>query len=298
MVYVVFYLIRVGNSLVIKPYSFFLLPYSRYLFTFMNIYRIVLFFGFMACFFMLLPMANGQKKEAAPKEEVYEPVSLVGVKGGSLSSFLNISPSVQQGVYGGFTGGAFWNYFAEKHLGFRFEVSVSQMGWLELPKVDGLGIQSLGGHTRNLTLVETPLLATLSMGKGKVRPFVNAGFYMGFIALETFQNTVAGTQFERIYRNKLVDRQLLTGASVGAGVEWLIGKSRLGAEVRYITMFTHLLERFQNQSILNRETNVALELRERYQTSLLNAFQFTVHYSFEIKELFKKKEGAKNDKGR
>jgi hypothetical protein len=74
-----------------------------------------------------------------------------------------------------YAGGLVLQYIHDPHKGFQAEFNYSQKGWSQL--VDTLG----NTFSTTLNYVEVPLMAHAYLGKNKVRYFLNAGPYVGYL---------------------------------------------------------------------------------------------------------------------
>lgn len=106
----------------------------------------------------------------------YSPNFAVGAKGGVTLSMLSISPSIDQKLTTGFTGGLVARYMEENHFGLIGEVNITQRGWkedfTETPEFS---------YSRTLTYIQIPLLTHIYFGSPKARFFVNLGPEVGIL---------------------------------------------------------------------------------------------------------------------
>lgn len=116
----------------------------------------------------------------------------IGVNGGYVLSDVGFTPKVNQGMYGGFTGGITFRYVCEKYFStvcsVQAEVNYSQIGWKEdiLNLNDEPVVNPLTGkaeeYSRTLNYVQIPIFAHLAWGRERqgFQFFFQAGPQIGF----------------------------------------------------------------------------------------------------------------------
>ncbi|QZT36959.1 PorT family protein [Halosquirtibacter xylanolyticus] len=175
----------------------------------------------------------------------------VGVKGGYNMSWMSFYPNTNPytqiptdaSSIGGYQVGIVFRNMSEDHVGILAEVNYSQKGWEEKNRQ---GIK----YMRKLNYIEVPIMTHISMGKKKLRFFLNIGPSISFLLSEqetlTQQDPNADMQN---YYGKNLDQKFDFAFCGGGGLEY----------------------RFKKQSVL---------LEGRYTLSLLNVFDdATIGYS-------------------
>lgn len=111
----------------------------------------------------------------AEAQRYYRPRYDLGVTAGATVSSQEFSPSIEQQMFPGFTGGFKFRYSEEKLFGLLAELNISQRGWKE--KFDEPGFE----YQRRLTYLELPVMTHINFGTRVFRGFVNLGPYVSYM---------------------------------------------------------------------------------------------------------------------
>lgn len=184
--------------------------------------------------FLSIPILRAQEMMA--KKPAFDRSLELGLQFGGHASRYNFNPKVSQGLSIGKLGGLRFRYNVERGASLQIELNYLQTGWAERFDEAGLAYQ------RQFTYVELPFLTHLYLGKGIVRPFVNAGPY---IALNLSEEGVITGEKERFTERQL-ERQALPlknriawGLMGGAGLSFRLGaRHRLELEGRIVYSYT------------------------------------------------------------
>jgi len=151
-------------------------------------------------------------------------------------SRMAFSPTVDQQLITGYTGGLMLRYITESQLGLQLEANYLQRGWLEEPKTSGT-------YKRNQEILAFPLMTHLYFGKQtKMRLQFVIGPYMAYLLGDSEKNNVTDTLEYKDYYGKAITRKIEFGYSGGVSVAF---RTRLGVfelEGRYNHGLTNLFK--------------------------------------------------------
>ena len=162
----------------------------------------------------------------------------VGVHGGLSMSRQSFSPSIDQKMHNGFTGGVTFRYAEEKIFGLIGELNLVQRGWQENFK-DNPELS----YKRNLTYISLPIMTHIYFGSRRFKGFVNLGPEISYMLSDgTSANfdysdpTAAEIPATRVTRQMTMDikNKFDYGITAGVGVEfYLRPRHSLVLEARY-----------------------------------------------------------------
>ncbi len=162
----------------------------------------------------------------------------VGVHGGLSMSRQSFSPSIDQKMHNGFTGGVTFRYAEEKIFGLIGELNLVQRGWQENFK-DNPELS----YKRNLTYISLPIMTHIYFGSRRFKGFVNLGPEISYMLSDgTSANfdysdpTAAEIPATRVTRQMTMDikNKFDYGITAGIGVEfYLRPRHSLVLEARY-----------------------------------------------------------------
>lgn len=162
----------------------------------------------------------------------------VGVHGGLSMSRQSFSPSIDQKMHNGFTGGVTFRYAEEKIFGLIGELNITQRGWQENFK-DNPELS----YKRNLTYISLPIMTHIYFGSRRFKGFVNLGPEISYMLSDgTSANfdysdpTAAEIPATRVTRQMTMDikNRFDYGITAGVGVEfYLRPRHSLVLEARY-----------------------------------------------------------------
>ncbi len=162
----------------------------------------------------------------------------VGVHGGLSMSRQSFSPSIDQKMHNGFTGGVTFRYAEEKIFGLIGELNLVQRGWQENFK-DNPELS----YNRNLTYISLPIMTHIYFGSRRFKGFVNLGPEISYMLSDgTSANfdysdpTAAEIPATRVTRQMTMDikNRFDYGITAGIGVEfYLRPRHSLVLEARY-----------------------------------------------------------------
>ena len=162
----------------------------------------------------------------------------VGVHGGLSMSRQSFSPSIDQKMHNGFTGGVTFRYAEEKIFGLIGELNITQRGWQENFK-DNPELS----YKRNLTYISLPIMTHIYFGSRRFKGFVNLGPEISYMLSDgTSANfdysdpTAAEIPATRVTRQMTMDikNKFDYGITAGVGVEfYLRPRHSLVLEARY-----------------------------------------------------------------
>ena len=162
----------------------------------------------------------------------------VGVHGGLSMSRQSFSPSIDQKMHNGFTGGVTFRYAEEKIFGLIGELNLVQRGWQENFK-DNPELS----YKRNLTYISLPIMTHIYFGSRRFKGFVNLGPEISYMLSDgTSANfdysdpTAAEIPATRVTRQMTMDikNRFDYGITAGVGVEfYLRPRHSLVLEARY-----------------------------------------------------------------
>ncbi len=162
----------------------------------------------------------------------------VGVHGGLSMSRQSFSPSIDQKMHNGFTGGVTFRYAEEKIFGLIGELNITQRGWQENFK-DNPELS----YKRNLTYISLPIMTHIYFGSRRFKGFVNLGPEISYMLSEDksanfdySDPTAAEIPATRVTRQMTMDikNRFDYGITAGVGVEfYLRPRHSLVLEARY-----------------------------------------------------------------
>mgnify|MGYP002520559848 FL=1 len=162
----------------------------------------------------------------------------VGVHGGLSMSRQSFSPSIDQKMHNGFTGGVTFRYAEEKIFGLIGELNLVQRGWQENFK-DNPELS----YKRNLTYISLPIMTHIYFGSRRFKGFVNLGPEISYMLSEDksanfdySDPTAAEIPATRVTRQMTMDikNRFDYGITAGVGVEfYLRPRHSLVLEARY-----------------------------------------------------------------
>lgn len=162
----------------------------------------------------------------------------VGVHGGLSMSRQSFSPSIDQKMHNGFTGGVTFRYAEEKIFGLIGELNLVQRGWQENFK-DNPELS----YKRNLTYISLPIMTHIYFGSRRFKGFVNLGPEISYMLSEDksanfdySDPTAAEIPATRVTRQMTMDikNRFDYGITAGIGVEfYLRPRHSLVLEARY-----------------------------------------------------------------
>lgn len=162
----------------------------------------------------------------------------VGVHGGLSMSRQSFSPSIDQKMHNGFTGGVTFRYAEEKIFGLIGELNITQRGWQENFK-DNPELS----YKRNLTYISLPIMTHIYFGSRRFKGFVNLGPEISYMLSEDksanfdySDPTAAEIPATRVTRQMTMDikNRFDYGITAGAGIEfYLRPRHSLVLEARY-----------------------------------------------------------------
>ena len=162
----------------------------------------------------------------------------VGVHGGLSMSRQSFSPSIDQKMHNGFTGGVTFRYAEEKIFGLIGELNITQRGWQENFK-DNPELS----YKRNLTYISLPIMTHIYFGSRRFKGFVNLGPEISYMLSEDksanfdySDPTAAEIPATRVTRQMTMDikNKFDYGITAGIGVEfYLRPRHSLVLEARY-----------------------------------------------------------------
>ena len=162
----------------------------------------------------------------------------VGVHGGLSMSRQSFSPSIDQKMHNGFTGGVTFRYAEEKIFGLIGELNLVQRGWQENFK-DNPELS----YKRNLTYISLPIMTHIYFGSRRFKGFVNLGPEISYMLSEDksanfdySDPTAAEIPATRVTRQMTMDikNKFDYGITAGIGVEfYLRPRHSLVLEARY-----------------------------------------------------------------
>ena len=162
----------------------------------------------------------------------------VGVHGGLSMSRQSFSPSIDQKMHNGFTGGVTFRYAEEKIFGLIGELNLVQRGWQENFK-DNPELS----YKRNLTYISLPIRTHRYFGSRRFKGFVNLGPEISYMLSEDksanfdySDPTAAEIPATRVTRQMTMDikNRFDYGITAGVGVEfYLRPRHSLVLEARY-----------------------------------------------------------------
>ncbi len=162
----------------------------------------------------------------------------VGVHGGLSMSRQSFSPSIDQKMHNGFTGGVTFRYAEEKIFGLIGELNITQRGWQENFK-DNPTLS----YKRNLTYISLPIMTHIYFGSRRFKGFVNLGPEISYMLsdgksanFDYSDPTAAEIPATRVTRQMTMDikNRFDYGITAGAGIEfYLRPRHSLILEARY-----------------------------------------------------------------
>ena len=182
--------------------------------------------------FLLCPLLA----EAQQVEPFHQALS-IGVHGGVLASRFSFVPSVSQRIHIGNIAGLKIRYDVERGASLQLEANYLTSGWRE--KYDASGTS----YTRDITYIETPLLAHLYLGSPSTRVFVNAGPFIGYALSETSSVSGETNMSEKdLARHALgIKSKFFWGLGGGPGLSVGLGAHhRLELEGRFVYGFGNI----------------------------------------------------------
>lgn len=183
---------------------------------------------------LLAPLSLGAQELTKP---AFRQRLSVGVHGGVLASRFSFVPTVSQRLHIGNMLGAKLRYDVERGASLQLEVNAVQAGWQE--KYDAAATS----YTRDLSYIETPLLAHLYLGQGSSRIFVNAGPFVGYALSERSTSSgEANMSAAALARHaKAIESRFFWGLGGGPGISIGIGvHHRLELEGRFVYGFGNI----------------------------------------------------------
>lgn len=189
----------------------------------------------LSLFLLLLPPLSLGAQETA-KPAFHQRLSL-GVHGGVLASRFSFVPTVSQRLHLGPMLGMKLRYDVERGASLQLEVNAVQTGWRE--KYDAAATS----YVRDLTYLETPLMAHLYLGERNMRLFVNAGPFVGYALSErstaTGEANMSATDLVR--HAKALQSRFFWGLGGGPGLSIGLGAHhRLELEGRFVYGFGNI----------------------------------------------------------
>lgn len=170
----------------------------------------------------------------------------VGVNGGYVMSNIRFTPTVQQGMHGGMSGGLSFRYVCEKYFkticSVYAEVNYSQVGWKEdIQTIDRTPViitdtQEPMAYERTINYVQIPVMAHLAWGREErgCNFFVNLGPQFGLYLSESTKTNfdarnMPATDEPRVSNiiaqdTMAVENKFDYGIAVGAGLEYSVPK--------------------------------------------------------------------------
>lgn len=170
----------------------------------------------------------------------------VGVNGGYVMSNIRFTPTVQQGMHGGMSGGLSFRYVCEKYFkticSVYAEVNYSQVGWKEdIQTIDRTPViitdtKEPMAYERTINYVQIPVMAHLAWGREErgCNFFVNLGPQFGLYLSESTKTNfdarkMPATDEPRVSNiiaqdTMAVENKFDYGIAVGAGLEYSVPK--------------------------------------------------------------------------
>lgn len=177
-------------------------------------------------------MGNAQK--------LYKSHVHIGVKGGATMSSMSFSPSVEQSMINGVTGGFTFRYAEERHVGLIAEINIAQRGWKE--KFDE-GEQF--EYSRKLTYLQIPLLTHIFFGSQRFKGFINLGPEVSYLLDSSISSDFDYNNIQSVpnfpLENRMTEQLNMDiankfdyGIIAGAGMEFKLNrKHSISLEGRY-----------------------------------------------------------------
>ena len=176
---------------------------------------------------------------ALSAQHEYTPKFYVGAKGGATLSQMFFSPTVQQSMLLGYTGGVSVKYTEENYFGLIGEVLIEQRGWQE--DFEEFPFE----YQRTLTYVQIPLLTHIYFGNDKIKGFFNLGPEVTYLIGDNITANFDYNDFTSVkgfplsnrtneQLNKEIKYKFDYGISAGAGIEFYINRRHaISLEGRY-----------------------------------------------------------------
>lgn len=164
----------------------------------------------------------------------------IGVRGGATMSSMSFSPSVEQSMVNGVTGGFTFRYAEERHVGLVAEFNIAQRGWKESFD-EGEPFE----YSRKLTYLQIPVMTHIFFGSQRFKGFINLGPEVSYLignsvnANFDYNNVETVTDFPTTNRmteqlSMDVKNKFDYGITAGLGMEYKLNrKHSISLEGRY-----------------------------------------------------------------
>jgi len=103
---------------------------------------------------------------------------MLGLSGGITLNRLALTPGIRQSVLKDYSAGILIRHMSEPIIGLQAEVNYSGRGWHE-------DLDTIGTYSRNLRVIELPVMAAFLIGKRVFRVSIALGPYVSYMVRQT-----------------------------------------------------------------------------------------------------------------